>query len=291
MFYSPLRYPWWKNRLATFIAKICVDNKINGHYIEPYAWWASVALYLLIEKKINHITINDYDRSIYAIRHSILKNTNKFCKLIENTEITIENRHKAKEIQKNKKKAKLLDLWFATFFLNRTNISGIINAWVIGGVKQNGKYKIDCRFNKKDLIKRIKVISKHKKQITLTNRDALDIIKDLNLNENKWNSIIYLDPPYYQKWSSLYMNHYTHEQHIDISNAMKELTDVKWIISYDNTNQIEDIYNRVDEDNTTKYSFNHSAYRAKKWKEILFFWKNMRIPLNILEEKASIIIE
>ena len=133
MFYSPLRYPWGKNKLAKFIAQICIDNNVHNHYVEPYAGGASVALYLLIENKVNSITINDYDRSIYAFWYAVLKNTNKLCKLIEDTDINIDNWKKAKEIQKNKQKATLLDLGFSTLFLNRTNISGIINAGVIGG--------------------------------------------------------------------------------------------------------------------------------------------------------------
>ena len=57
MFYSPLRYPGGKNKLAKFIAKICVDNDINGHYIEPYAGGASVSLYLLIEGKVKKLRL------------------------------------------------------------------------------------------------------------------------------------------------------------------------------------------------------------------------------------------
>jgi DNA adenine methylase len=122
-----------QNKLSKFIAKICVDNNINSHYVEPYAGGSAVALHLLIEQKVKKVTINDFDRSIYAFWHAALKNTKKLCDLIENTEINIENWKKAKEIQKNKSKEKLLDLGFSTFFLNRTNISGIINAGVIGG--------------------------------------------------------------------------------------------------------------------------------------------------------------
>ena len=65
-FYSPLRYPGGKNKLSAFIAKICIDNNINGHYVEPYSGGASVALFLLLEGFVNKITINDKDRAIYA---------------------------------------------------------------------------------------------------------------------------------------------------------------------------------------------------------------------------------
>lgn len=295
MFYSPLRYPGGKNKLSKFISKICVDNHIKGHYVEPYAGGASVALHLLIEQKVKQITINDFDRSIYAFWHSVLKNTKKLCDLIENTEVNIENWEKAKEVQKNKSKAKLLDLGFSTFFLNRTNISGIINAGVIGGLKQKGKYKIDCRFNKKELLGRIKLIAKHKKQIKLYNLDALELINKIKKESKNKQTIFYFDPPYYLKGVSLYMNHYTSDQHKEVSNAIRNIKNINWIVSYDNTPEIEKIYSWVSKKLIKKYSFNHSAYRAREGKEILFFSDSL---INIdqktnpvkerLYEKASI---
>lgn len=282
MFYSPLRYPGGKNKLAKFIAKICVDNQINGHYVEPYAGGASVALYLLLKNKVTEITINDFDRSIYAFWHSVLNNTKKLCDLIESTEINIENWQKAKEIQKNKSQAKLLDLGFSTFFLNRTNISGIINAGVIGGIEQKGKYKMDCRFNKQDLIKRIKEIAKYKKQINLYNLDALELIKKIQAESNNNRTIFYFDPPYYLKGSSLYMNHYKDDQHKEVSDAIKKIKNINWIVSYDNTPEIEKLYKWVSKKFTKKYSFNHSAYKAREGKEILFFSKNLQVPNTVL---------
>ncbi len=278
MFYSPLRYPGGKNKLAKFIAKICVNNEIDGHYVEPYAGGASVALYLLIEQKVKKITINDYDRSIYAFWHSVVKNTNKLCRLISETEVNTENWLKATEIQKNKSKANLLDLGFSTLFLNRTNISGIINAGIIGGINQKGKYKMDCRFNKNELIKRIKLISKHKKQIELYNLDALDLVKKIQKESNNKKTIFYFDPPYYLKGSSLYMNYYNDTQHKKVASTIKGIKKINWIVSYDNTPQIESIYKWVSKKRIKKYTFNHSAYRAREGKEILFFSKNLLTP-------------
>lgn len=276
MFYSPLRYPGGKNKLSKFISKVCIDNDIKGHYVEPYAGGASVALYLLLEDKVDKITINDFDRSIYAFWHSVLRNTKKLCDLIENTEINIENWQKAKNIQKNKSKENLLDLGFSTFFLNRTNFSGIINAGVIGGPGQNGKYKIDCRFNKKELIKRIKLIAKHKKQIKLYNLDALKLIKKIEKESDNNQTIFYFDPPYYLKASSLYMNYYKNNQHKEVAEAIKNIRNINWIISYDNTLEIEKIYNWISSKFIKKYSFNHSAYRTKEGNEILFFSNSLK---------------
>ena len=114
MFNSPLRYPGGKNKLSAFIAKICIDNDIDGHYVEPYSGGASVALFLLLEGFVSKITINDKDRSIYAFWYSVLNKTNQLCELINKTDITIEEWRKQKEIQKNKQNADLLS-WIFNF--------------------------------------------------------------------------------------------------------------------------------------------------------------------------------
>jgi len=268
-FYSPLRYPGGKNRLSKFISEICVNNNISGHYIEPYAGGASVALHLLMEKKVKEITINDYDKSIYAFWYSVLNNTNKFCKLIKETPITIDEWKLQKEIQKNKETTDLLKLGFSTFFLNRTNISGIINAGPIGGIQQKGKYKIDCRFNKEKLIEKIKLIASFKDKIHLYNLDTIELIKTIRKNLNRKNNIIYFDPPYFLKGPSLYLNHYDIEDHKEVAKEIKKIKRIHWIISYDDTKEIEEIYDWVE--NKQKFNLNHSAYKSKIGKEILFF--------------------
>lgn len=280
MFYSPLRYPGGKNKLAKFIAKVCADNQINGHYIEPYAGGASVALYLLLENKVAEVTINDFDRSIYAFWHSVLKNTKALCELIEKTEVNIENWEKAKTIQKNKQKAKLLDLGFSTFFLNRTNVSGILDGGLIGGKNQTGKYKMDCRFNKIELIKRIKTIAKQKRRINLYNLDALELIQKIQKEsqQSKTQSIFYFDPPYYLKGQSLYINYYKHEDHAEVSKAIQNVRNVHWIVSYDNTPAIKIIYKWVKPKKKIEYSLWHTALSARKGKEVLFFSNNLIVP-------------
>jgi DNA adenine methylase len=274
MFYSPLRYPGGKNKLSAFIAKICIDNGINGHYVEPYAGGASVALFLLMEGFVERITINDRDRSIYAFWYSVLNKTNQLCEMIENAELTIEEWRKQKNVQLNKKSADLLELGFSTFYLNRTNRSGIINAGVMGGIDQKGKYLMDCRFNKVDLINRIKNIAKRKKQIRLYKKDAIKLIDKIQKEADN-NTIFYFDPPYYLKASSLYMNHYQEKNHKIVSEKIKSIKNIKWIVSYDNVPQIKKLYS---DSKKKEFSFKHTAYKIREGKEILFFSKNIIQP-------------
>lgn len=272
-FYSPLRYPGGKHKLSKFISLICKTNKIDGHYVEPYAGGASVALHLLFEGHVKEITINDYDKSIYAFWYSVLNNTDKLCKLIENTEVSIKEWKKQKKIQNNKEKEKdLLKLGFSTFFLNRTNYSGIIDGGMIGGISQSSDYKINCRFNKKELIKKIKFIATYKESIHLKNIDALDLINRIKKNKN---TIFYFDPPYYLKGPSLYMNHYKHDDHKKVSKEIQKIKNARWIVSYDNTTEIKKMYSGCKK---KEYTFFHTAYNARIGKEILFYSSNLNIP-------------
>jgi DNA adenine methylase len=275
MFYSPLRYPGGKNKLSAFIAKVCIDNCIDGHYVEPYAGGASVALFLLFEGFVNQITINDKDRSIYAFWHSVLNQADELCNKIEETDVSIDTWYVQKKVQQNKETVNLLELGFSTLFLNRTNHSGIINGGMIGGVEQKGKYKIDCRFNKEEIIKRIRKIATYKDRIRLYQMDAIVLIDKIEREETNENIIFYFDPPYYLKASSLYMNHYHNNNHKEVSVRIKQIKNIKWIVSYDNLEEIKKLYIHYP---YKEYSFKHTAYKTRIGNEILFFSKNMIQP-------------
>lgn len=275
MFYSPLRYPGGKNKLSAFIAKICIDNEIDGHYVEPYAGGASVALFLLLEGFVKQITINDKDRCIYAFWYSVLNKTEQLCALIDNTEITVDEWRRQKEIQKNKKNADLLALGFSTLFLNRTNRSGIISGGMLGGVKQTGNYLINCRFNKQEIISRIKRIALEKKKIRLYCKDAIKLIDKIQSEAKSKNVIFYFDPPYYLKASSLYMNYYKESSHKKVSEKIKSIKNIKWIVSYDNVPQIRNLFNDCQK---KEYMFKHTAYDIRIGKEVLFFSSNLKQP-------------
>jgi DNA adenine methylase len=109
--------------------------------------------------------------------------------------------------------------------LNRTNRSGIIfKAGPIGGFNQDGNYKVNVRFNKEDLIERVQKIALHRKNIKVTNLDAVQIINNINsfhTNINK--TFLYLDPPYYKRGKELYLNNYNHDDHLLLANSVKKL--------------------------------------------------------------------
>ena len=267
-FYSPLRYPGGKAKLANFFKNLIEENDLKGGtYVEIYAGGSSVALSLLMEDYVSKVIINDKDLSIYALWHSILNHPIKLCNLIKKTPLTIENWKIQKKIQTNKKGYDLLTLGFSTLFLNRTNRSGIMKAGVIGGLKQKGKWKIDARYNQETLIYKIKLISKYRDRIELHQEDAKILINNLkdSLPEK---SLIYLDPPYFNKGKDLYMNYYDYNDHKEIAELVSSLKNVKWVVTYDDVPKINKLYSAFF---YYKYLLNYSAANSGKGRERVFF--------------------
>ena len=270
-FYSPLRYPGGKTRLASFIGSMIKENNLLGiDYVEPYAGGAGVALSMLFEEYASSITINDIDRSIYAFWHSVVHSNDRLCESIENIEVNIPNWIKARQTQSNKRNKNLFDLGFSTFFLNRTNVSGIIKGGVIGGIKQKGAYKIDARFNKKELIERIQKIDRFRDRINVFNKDGLELLKKINKR-----SFIYLDPPYVNKAKGLYINSYTEKDHLALAKLLqrKITKENYWITSYDKTQFILNSYNHCRK--RLFWSNSYGASNITNAQEVIFVDNNL----------------
>lgn len=274
-FKTPLRYPGGKQRLTPFIEELLIVNNIkDGHYIEPYAGGAGVAMQLLLAKKVSNIHLNDSDFGIYAFWHSVLNRTEDLCKMISSASMTVSEWRKRKEIVKKCDKRRILEVGFSTFYLNRCNRSGILSAGVIGGLAQDGNYKMDARFNRNDLIRRIEAIARFKDNIHLTNSDAENYIKNYipNLPDN---TLVYLDPPYYEKGSELYLNAYKKTDHERISKIIQ--TDIKhnWVLSYDG---VPDIINLYKKRRYFLYDLQYTVSRVYKGKEIFVFSDKISLP-------------
>lgn len=237
---SPLRYPGGKSRLSKWILEIMQDNNISNAYAEPYAGGAGIALNLLLGGYVKKIFINDIDRAIYAIWYLILNDSENFIRAIYDVKINIDEWKKQKTILQNSDGFDDFKVGFAAFFLNRTNVSGIIKGGPIGGILQKGNYKLDARFNKQALINKIQNISSNSSRIFLYNLDACEFVKKIDKKIGQ-KSLIYLDPPYVKKGRELYMNFYNEQDHITIFNTIKNLKK-PWIVSYDNSDFIKNLY-------------------------------------------------
>ena len=270
---SPLRYPGGKKNLTNFLASVLKINKINnGIYVEPFAGGAGAALNLMVLEHVHNIVINDADYNVYCFWMAVLNDTGAFAKRIQSVRVTVNTWKKQKKILDNTQNYDQFDVGFATFFLNRCNRSGILNAGPIGGFDQSGPFKIDARFNKKELSERVEEIAYYRDRIKVYNLDAIDLLK---MFSNSKRCLIYIDPPYFVGGKKLYLNYYKSDDHCNLSQFIQSELFPPWVLSYDNVPEISALYS---ERKSLTYDLRYSANIAKTGKEIMFFSDNLSIP-------------
>jgi DNA adenine methylase len=274
--FTPLRYPGGKGKLAAYIKCLMKTNRLlDGEYVEPYAGGAAIALELLFHEYVSRIHINDVSRPVYAFWKSVLHHTDELCRLVTDTPLTVEDWDVQKRVLARQTEHDDITLGFATFFLNRTNRSGILNGGIIGGRDQTGPWKIDARFNAPELVHRITAIAGMKGRIILTRQDALKFLKT---GITRWppKTLVYLDPPYYVKGRQLYYDFYHHEDHEQVASFVTDkIVRQSWIVSYDNVQAIRDLYTEC---RHITYGIGYSARSARRGSEVMFFSDGLEVP-------------
>lgn len=274
---SPLRYPGGKGKIAHYVKALMLENGFVGRdYVEPYAGGASVALALLFEDYADSIHINDLNPGVHAFWNAVLHETDELCARIATIPLTIDEWHAQREVVKGGEQASSLDLGFATFFLNRTNRSGIIKGGVIGGLAQDGEWKLDARFNRDELVQRIRKIRRHSSRIHLSNDDATHFLQPW-IDGDQRASFIYLDPPYFVKGRGLYDNFYSADDHAAVAKRV-ELLEHPWIVSYDAAPEILKLYSQWD---SIRYSLSYSAATRGQGAEVMFFSAGLERPAEL----------
>jgi len=293
-YYSPLRYPGGKGMFSYFFSEVIKNNLGVKYFSEPFAGGAAVSLSLLKNGFVEKIFLNDQDIFIYSFWKAIITKPDEFIKLIRKTPVTIGEWKKQNAFYrdpKTPKSASLLDIGFCTFFLNRCNRSGILNAGPIGGKEQTGEWKIDARFkNKESLINRIEVIKRFRNKINISRDDGIDYMKVfLNKNTSIPHKAIlfYLDPPYYLQGKSLYKNnYYVDKDHKNLANHLNS-SSLKWILSYDENKFIRNLYSNGSFQWSKSLRMTHLANKTKIGKELIIASNNCKIPLSKIKLTKS----
>lgn len=274
---SPLRYPGGKSVISDFLADVIKYNNLqDGIYFEPYAGGAGAALNLLFGEHVEKIFLNDADFCVFSFWDAVLNNHFELINMIENAPITIEEWKIQRHIYRNFPNYTKIEVAFAAFYLNRCNRSGIMaNGGPIGGLCQEGKWKINARFNKNELIRRIVKINCYKDRISVFNLDAIDFLKNKAKKSFSKRIFVYLDPPYFAKGSALYLNYYKHEDHIKLSKYLKNESNYFWIMTYDDVPEIQQLYMNY---KNIKFRLNYSASSKKKGNEICIVSNDLSFP-------------
>lgn len=274
--YTPLRYPGGKGKLTPYVKQLIEDNNLlDCHYVEPYAGGAGVALELLLHEYAAHVHINDVSRPVFAFWTCVLNRTDELLARIVSMPTTVSFWKRQRAVLRDQDNADDLQLGFATFYLNRTNRSGILNGGVIGGLSQLGEWKLDARLNRQDLAKRIELIARQRARISLTRLDAVAFIQEVVAGLPR-KTLVYLDPPYFAKGKDLYYDYYEPGDHRNVARVVQRaLKKQSWIVSYDNVPEIREMYRGL---NSRVYSLGYSARDRRVGSEVMFFAPHLSVP-------------
>lgn len=283
--YTPLRYPGGKARFAPFIAEVIHANALRGgHYLEPYAGGAGVALSLLFDSHVSQVHINDADPAVAAFWRAATTQAPGLIDKVANEPVTLEAWYHWRAVMLGQTEASELDRGFATLFVNRTNRSGILMGGVIGGKGQSGTYKLDARFMRDKICARLARIEAHSSAIHVYEEDALALLTRCH-QFLPMKSLVYLDPPYYVKGSGLYRNFYKHADHERIAKLLGSPKFRRpWIVSYDNVAEIRSMYEYA---RSLTYGLNYTAQRRYIGAEIMFFGERLKPPAEVAEKVAA----
>lgn len=286
---TPLRYPGGKQKLAPFIAEVLEANDAVGWtYVEPYAGGAGVAIELLLRDRVRGVYLNDSSPHIYAFWKAVLHQPEAFCRRIARCTLDVAAWRRHREVFRNPEAHDELEVGFSTFYLNRCNRSGVLTGGVIGGLDQNGKWKIDARFPRTELIKRVEAIASYSSKVTITNDDAEHFLVG-RVSELPATTLVYCDPPYYSRADRLYLDHYAESDHARLATVIQKSVRRPWLVSYDWHPHILSLYRRR---RTFLYSLQYSAMRAYAGSEVFVFSDNLNIPrTSVLPYVASAVEE
>jgi DNA adenine methylase len=271
---SPLRYPGGKGRLAPYIARLLVAQEIRPRsYAEPFAGGAGSALRLLVDEHVRSIHINDLNPGIAAFWRCVFYNTEAFAEEIETHDVSIDAWRQARAIYEGPDSNSDLDLGFATFFLNRCNRSGILNARPIGGLEQGGSWKIDARFNRNSLAERVRFLGQYRRRVTVTQRDGRDFIRELApLQEDV---LVYVDPPYLVQGGALYLDYLTVDDHVELAGLLRAC-EFPWLLTYDVHESVtRDLYQGL---RTAEFDIAHTAQVQHVGSEYVVFGPHLVVP-------------
>lgn len=231
-------------------------------YVEPYAGGAGAGVSLLVTGQVSRLVINDLDRAIYAFWATLVLDPDYYIRRINSIDINVAEWRRQRDIYHARSAIDTASLGFATFYLNRTNVSGVLNGGPIGGLEQGGNYKIDARFNREGLTERVRILALYAEDMTVTSRDGIETIEEY---ANRANTFVYADPPYFEKAGSLYLNKFTTEDHANLANVLNGLPDSPWLLTYDNVPQVADLYQSR---RRRTFELSYSAHHVRRATEI-----------------------
>ncbi|MCX6044270.1 MAG: DNA adenine methylase [Chloroflexi bacterium] len=233
---SPFRYPGGKTWLVPYIRTWLRERGgSDKELIETFAGGGIVSLTAIFEQLVGRVTLVELDEDVAAVWQVITTGDAKWlADEIVTFDLTVESAHAAIAQAGQSLRTRA----FATIVKNRVNRGGIL-AEGASFVKQgeNGK-GIRSRWYPITLKHRIVEIDQLRDKIKFIHGDAFEVLR---INQNRKDSLYFIDPPYVKAGGRLY-RHSTID-HLALFEQASHLAG-DFLITYDDHEEIRELANR-----------------------------------------------
>lgn len=244
---SFFRFPGGKKKLRkNIISKL---SEFSGYdlYIEPFFGGGSIGLDFIKNSDVKSIWMNDKDFALSCLWTSVIKCPSLLKYYVRNFTPSVDlfleyKKYLLSDLSFENKFSKIVEIGFKKLAIHQISYSGlgVKSGGPLGGIYQKSKYKINCRWSPEYICKNIDYYNN-----VFTNLDVkhncCTFFDFEEVFKNKNTSLIYLDPPYFEKGSELYQYSFLEEDHVRLSKILQE-TNHHWLLSYDDCEQIRDLY-------------------------------------------------
>ncbi len=240
---------------------------------EPFAGGAGASLSLLFQEETPDIAINDADPAIHGFWWSLINKPRQLEDMVRGANVTMAEWYRQRDIYRSSRRVSHLRRGFAAFYLNRCNRSGIIvNGGPIGGIEQKGEWKLGARFNRSELAERCARVSVYKDRISVSDLDGIEFVRNRDTNR----TFLFVDPPYFVKGPTLYLNSLNNDYHERLADTLKGLSNAAWVLTYDDCAEVRRLYKGW---TTIKpFSLRYNAAERRYGKEVLIVPRWMNLP-------------
>ena len=272
---SPLRYPGGKSAMAGLLGRIRQINNLGGSAMaEPFAGGAGASLTLLYLEETHRIYINDVDPAIHDLWWSLVHRPRQFEGIFSKTRVSMTEWRRQRDVYRKSVRVSRLRRGFSAFYLNRCNRSGIImNGGPIGGIEQDGDWKLNARYNKPELLRRCRRVAEYRDRIVVSGRDGIGFIQSLDCNK----TFFFIDPPYFKKGQTLYLNALDAGYHACLASQLREMSNAAWVLTYDDCSEIRRMYRGWA--SIRPFTLRYAAAERRRGRELLIAPKWMRLPI------------
>lgn len=267
---SPFRYPGGKGFLTPFLAEELTLRfpTTKPRFAEPYCGGAGAATNLLLDGKVEFLYLNDADIRIYSAWRAIVNETERFISAIYENSATIKNWERFLRILHDADDKYNFDVGFAAFFINRTSRSGVLlGSGPIGGYNQDGNWKIDARYYKDSLAKRVRALGLRRDSIQISNMDGLEFCRSLQKKFVLDQTFLFIDPPYVKAGSRLYHDGMTTAKHNSLAEWLVENNAPHWLLTYDDHPIVRENYSALQ---NLRLDVRYSLGRRRTESELLY---------------------